>query len=62
MDTGAHEGKERPTTRNSVWTMKHLTHELVLPYKEALVYTLLLICIVQSLYTFHLAVVTMSSI
>ena len=26
---GAHERKERPTTRNGVWTMKHLTLELV---------------------------------
>ena len=31
----AHEGKEHPTTRKGVSTMKHLTHELVLPYKEA---------------------------
>ena len=31
----AHEWKERSTTRNGVWTMKPLTRELVLPYKEA---------------------------
>ena len=32
---GAHEWKKRSTTRNGVLTMKHLTRELVLPYKEA---------------------------
>ena len=48
----AHEWKEqRSTTRNSVSSMKHLPHELLLPYKEAkfkptIHYTV-------SLYTFH---------
>ena len=41
---GAHEGKEHPTTRKGISTMKHLTHELVLPYKEAQFFTLIYIC------------------
>ena len=40
---GAHEWKERSTTRNGVWTMKPLTRELVLPYKEPQFHLLLIL-------------------
>ena len=61
MLAGAHEGKEHPTSRNDVSTIKYLTREEVLPYKEAQ-FTPAVHYTVQSLYTIHLVVVTAPSI